>query len=145
MAQARSAHGLKVQGWLREEALEWGIRIDADIAAKEKDTEQVKQERQRDLIKLKVPCASYLPYCLHHPSAAMSLLIYFCTCLCLCTRHACIIATQVSIMHCLQMHSSSQAKFIVCWPLWDSCEVQQDQSCLSTCRLKLSCNFQPQV
>ena len=52
--QARSAHSLKVQGWLREEALEWGIRIDTDIAAKEKDTEQVKQERQRDLIKLKV-------------------------------------------------------------------------------------------
>ena len=53
--QARSAHSLKVQGWLREEALEWGIRIDADIAAKEKDTEQIKQERQRDPIKLKVP------------------------------------------------------------------------------------------
>ena len=38
--------------------MEWGSRIDADVAAKEKDTEAVKQERQRDLIKLKVlrPC-----------------------------------------------------------------------------------------
>lgn len=54
MVQASSAYSQKVQGWLREEALEWGSRIDADIAAKEKDTEAVKQERQRDLIKLKV-------------------------------------------------------------------------------------------
>ena len=47
-------HALKVQGWLREEALEWGMKIDNDIAAKEKDTETLKQERQRDLIRLKV-------------------------------------------------------------------------------------------
>ena len=57
--QAGSAYSQKVQAWLREETLEWGSRIDADVAAKEKDTESVKQERQRDLIKLKVlrPCS----------------------------------------------------------------------------------------
>ena len=52
--QAASAYSVKVQGWLREEALDWATRIDTDIAAKEKDTEATKQERQRDLIKLKV-------------------------------------------------------------------------------------------
>ena len=54
--QAASAYSLKVQGWLREEALDWATRIDTDIAAKEKDTEATKQERQRDLIRLKVCC-----------------------------------------------------------------------------------------
>ena len=54
MVQASSAHSLKVQGWLREEALEWGSKLDADLAAKEKDTQAVKQERQRDLMALKV-------------------------------------------------------------------------------------------
>jgi len=56
--QAGSAYSQKVQAWLREETMEWGSRIDADVATKEKDTEAVKQERQRDLIKLKVlrPC-----------------------------------------------------------------------------------------
>ena len=53
--QASSAYSMQVQGWLREEALQWATRIDTDIAAKEKDTETTKQERQRDLIKLKVP------------------------------------------------------------------------------------------
>ena len=43
-----------MQAWLREETMEWGSRMDGDVAAKEKDTEAVKQERQRDLIKLKV-------------------------------------------------------------------------------------------
>ncbi|KAL0052349.1 hypothetical protein WJX82_000706 [Trebouxia sp. C0006] len=51
--EAGSAYSEKVQAWLREETIEWGSRIDADVAAKEKDTEAVKQERQRDLIKLK--------------------------------------------------------------------------------------------
>ena len=54
--QAALACSVKVQGWLREEALDWATRIDTDIAAKEKDTEATKQERQRDLIKLKVCC-----------------------------------------------------------------------------------------
>lgn len=54
LLQARSVHSLKVQGWLREEALEWGMKIDNDMAGKEKDTEMLKQERQRDLIRLKV-------------------------------------------------------------------------------------------
>lgn len=58
--QASSAYSLKVQGWLREEALEWGSKIDADIAAKEKDTETIKQERQRDLMKLKVCSGHYI-------------------------------------------------------------------------------------
>lgn len=43
-----------MSGWLHEEALEWSGRIDADVATKERDIEGVKQERQRDLIKLKV-------------------------------------------------------------------------------------------
>lgn len=43
-----------MSGWLHEEALEWSARIDADVATKERDIEAVKQERQRDLIKLKV-------------------------------------------------------------------------------------------
>ncbi|KAL3157596.1 hypothetical protein ABBQ32_012046 [Trebouxia sp. C0010 RCD-2024] len=51
--EASSGHSLKVQGWLREEALEWGSKVDADLAAKEKDTQTVKQERQRDLMALK--------------------------------------------------------------------------------------------
>jgi len=67
--QAGSAYSQKVQAWLREETIEWGSRIDADVAAKEKDTEAVKQERQRDLIKLKVvrPC-----FMLHMLQALMS-------------------------------------------------------------------------
>ena len=52
--QATAAYSVKVQGWLREEALEWASKIDADLAAKEKDTQTVKQERQRDLMALKV-------------------------------------------------------------------------------------------
>ncbi len=44
--------------------MEWGSRIDADVAAKEKDTEAVKQERQRDLIKLKVVWPCFMPHML---------------------------------------------------------------------------------
>ena len=54
LLQASSTYSLKVQGWLREDALEWGSKIDTDIGAKEKHTETVKQERQRDTMKLKV-------------------------------------------------------------------------------------------
>ena len=62
--QAGSAYSQKVQAWLREETMEWGSRIDADVAAKEKDTEAVKQERQRDLIKLKVVRPCFMPHVL---------------------------------------------------------------------------------
>lgn len=67
VVQASSADSVKVQGWLREEALEWGSKVDADLAAKEKDTQTVKQERQRDLMALKVasPTSSIMSSCTH--------------------------------------------------------------------------------
>ncbi len=68
--QAGSAYSQKVQGWLREETLEWGSRIDVDVAAKEKDTEAVKQERQRDLIKLKVVGPCFIPRICYRLSAS---------------------------------------------------------------------------
>ena len=85
LVQATSAYSVKVQGWLKEEALEWGSKIDADLAAKEKDTQTVKQERQRDLIALKV-CSLYHPsytstikvwyFKVYHHSYACQLMLY---------------------------------------------------------------------
>lgn len=63
---------MKVQGWLREEALEWASKIDADLAAKEKDTQTVKQERQHDLMALKV--------CLLHSHAHNAIITTVPTC-----------------------------------------------------------------
>lgn len=70
--QATAAYSVKVQGWLREEALEWASKIDADLAAKEKDTQTVKQERQRDLMALKV--------CLLHSHAHITITTTVPTC-----------------------------------------------------------------
>lgn len=70
LVQATSAYSVKVQGWLKEEALEWGSKIDVDLAAKEKDTQTVKQERQRDLIALKV-CSLY------HPSYTSTIKVWY--------------------------------------------------------------------
>ena len=39
---------------LREDALNWADRLEKDVAGKERDTEALKQEHQRDTSRLKV-------------------------------------------------------------------------------------------
>ena len=39
---------------MREDALKWADRLEKDVAAKERDTEALKQEHQRDTSRLKV-------------------------------------------------------------------------------------------
>ena len=147
LLQASSAYSLKVQGWLREEALEWGSKIDADIAAKEKDTETIKQERQRDLMKLKVGVGRYI--CIARTAPETNASSAFCRLPVMQRRKSEGISRSLCQMHTslmLDSHAASPLYHVVKGPvLWSvtscqscCCHIGNDDGFATVCELSIA-------